>query len=119
MKRFYRLYTGGPYGDATSSYDIILPEGDAITVEEFIEQILIDEPNEWGGIYNGMREIIADYKRGEVTFRDGYDSIKHKKISSVQAHGGWSMMDYYLTLYPSTESKLTFPDPRQISIFDF
>lgn len=118
MKRFYYLCTGGPYGDATSSYDIILPEGDVVTVEEFIEQILIDNPNEWGGIYNGMREIIADYKRGEVTFKDGYDSIKHKKISSVSAHGGWSMMDYYLDLEPQPKPNLSY-NFKQLSIFDF
>ena len=118
MKRFYRLYTGGPYGDETSSYDIILPEGDVVTVEEFIEQILIDEPNEWGSIYNGMREVIADYKRGEVTFRDGYDSIKDKKISSAQAHGGWSRMDYYLNLESQSKPNLSY-NFKQLSIFDF
>ena len=118
MKRFYRLCTGGPYGDATSSYDIILPEGDAVTVEEFIEQILIDEPNEWGSVYNGMREVIADYKQGEVTFRDGYDSIKDKKISSAQAHGGWSRMDYYLNLESQSKPNLSY-NFKQLSIFDF
>lgn len=119
MKRFYRLCTGGPFGDETSSYEIILPEDEDITVEDFIEQILVDEPDEWGDIYNGMHKIIADYKRGEATFRDGYDSIKHKKIISVKAHGGWSMMDYYLELKPNPKVLVDEYDYEQISMFDF
>lgn len=121
MKRFYRLCTGGPFGDETSSYDVILPEGEDITVQEFIEQILVDEPNEWGAIYNGMREVIADYKYGEATFRDGYDKYKNAKIANVTAHGGWSTMDYYIRIYqkiPKPDwSKLS--EIQQLSIFDF
>ena len=122
MRRFQRICTGGPFGDETSSYDIILPKDENITVQEFIEQILVDEPNEWGSISCGRRCIIADYKRGEATFRDGYDKYKNKKVVSATAHGGWSMMDYDIVIYKEKAQQLDlarFYESQQISIFDF
>lgn len=38
--------TGGPYGDACSSYDVELDR--TCTVQEFIEMVLKEKQNEWG-----------------------------------------------------------------------
>jgi hypothetical protein len=118
MKQFKLICTGGPYGDCTSSYDVIFLHGEDISVKDFVEMVLLQEPNEWGSIRNGMCEVIADYKYGEAIFRKIYDSIKDKKIVSIKAHGGWSMMDYYLELEPQPKLELSY-DFQQLSIFDF
>lgn len=118
MKQFKLICTGGPYGDCTSSYDVIFLDDKTIRVKDFIEMVLVQEPNEWGSICNGMREVIADYKHGEATFRGGYDLIKDRKILSIKAHGGWSLMDYYLELEPVSKTEFSY-DFKQLSIFDF
>ena len=117
-KTFTLIHRDGPFGDCTSGYDVSIPED--ISVEEFVQMVITQEPNEWGAVYCG-RGIVAEYKRGKATFRPEYDKYKNEKIVSVTAHGGWSLMDYDIVVY----KKISKPDWsklcefQQMSIFDF
>lgn len=86
--------TGGPYGDACSSYDVELDR--TCTVQEFIEMVLKEKQNEWGNftittdfqyIYKNQKDN-CEYKHGKIT--DGFKKQETKKrfISKVIAHGG-------------------------------
>lgn len=108
-------HTGGPYGDATSSYDVHFPEG--MTVGEFMIHIVRRysvKHGEWGSFEyttedaNSKRPIpyykfvrLGEYKRGKFDIfscnSEKLFAIWDTKIKSVVAHGGWSNMDY--TLY--------------------
>lgn len=98
---------GGPYGDATSSYEVTFPKG--TTLREFIIYITDTysiEHGEWGSFslsntgYFG--NIFADYKRGAIRkITDKWKSLKidsflDSKLTKVIANGGWSNMDYHL-----------------------
>ncbi len=90
--------TGGPYGDATSSYDVAVPKG--MTLEEFINAVLDEKPKEWGDICLGWSgPTLIEYKRGSL-FNPSKELSEnlHKEVVAVKASGGWSLMSYYLTL---------------------
>lgn len=97
MKRFQRICTGGPFGDETSSYAIELPN-EEISVQEFIDMVMLQEPNEWGMISSG-HVVLADYSHGKITYRPEYDTYKDRAVASVSAHGGWSLMDYNIIMH--------------------
>lgn len=97
MKKFIRICTGGPFGDETSAYVIELPN-EEISVAEFIDMVIRQEPNEWGAIRCG-RVILADYSHGKITYRPEYETYKNRAIASVSAHGGWSLMDYNIVIH--------------------
>lgn len=98
---------GGPYGDATSSYECTLSRG--ATIKEFIELILQNK-SEWGGIYvyQGRERVqIAEYRHGNLEWHkipDGSARI----LPKIDAHGGWSLMDYLVT--PELDTKLIWED---------
>ena len=101
--RFEFKCTGGPYGDCTSSYDIILKKT-PVTVRELIEDVVADE-REWGEI-----SIVSDithwldnscaleYRWGKVIIDNIPEVIKDKEIIQCKANGGWSAMNYWLTV---------------------
>lgn len=97
----------GPYGDATSSYECTLSRN--ATIKEFIELIL-KYKEEWGGIYvyQGRERVqIAEYRHGNLEWHkipDGNARI----LSKIDAHGGWSLMDYLVT--PEFDTKLIWED---------
>jgi hypothetical protein len=109
--------TGGPYGDATSNYDVIVPGG--TTVREFIRYIRDEysvKHGEWGTFaYNHPFDKFLSYNRGSLFFEeDPYgtpkekcqpilDEIIDKKIIKIKANGGWSAMSYTLYLEEATE----------------
>lgn len=95
--------TGGPYGDCTAAYAVKLNR--ECTFRELIDLILTR--NEWG-------YIGKDYPRevfGHPRFEYSHDHIKdgserghfteedyNRIVKVVKAHGGWSRMDYLITL---------------------
>ena len=90
--------TGGPYSDETSSYNVIVPEG--MILEEFIKAVLDEKPKEWGEIHLGWGgPILIEYKHGNL-FNPSKEVSEnlHKEVVAVKASGGWSLMNYYLTL---------------------
>ena len=87
--------------DCTASYTVTVNPG--TTVKDFIRTILKEYPNEWGyiGIDSGRPEcryVFGDpkceYSHGKIISDIGTDGT----IKSVSATGGWSRMDYLLTL---------------------
>lgn len=100
--------TGGQYGDATSSYDVIVPEG--TTVGDFVRYIAYDyslKKGEWGEIsmfYNDKSSFadqvrLVSYKRGFANYAPGcnhdiFARLAGKVITKVRANGGWSCMGY-------------------------
>ncbi len=95
--------TGGPYGDCCSSYDIILKKK-PVTVRELIEEVVADE-REWGEI-RIVRDIkdwldqscFIEYRWGKVIKDYIPEPTKDREIVQCKAHGGWSGMDYWLTV---------------------
>lgn len=94
------ILKGGPYGDATSSYIVDVPEN--FTFKDLIKEVLKRE--EWGYI-RIYKENTAwyDYPRIEYhkdkilsAFCDEEDL--NKIVISVGAFGGWGSMDYTVGL---------------------
>lgn len=89
-------------GDCTAGYSVKMDK--EYTVKEFVDEIL-KNANEWG--YIGIfKEGQAWYERGtpHCEFRRSElitklpDEIMDKIIVNAKASGGWSRMDYLLTL---------------------
>lgn len=91
-------YIAGPFGDCTSDYKVKLDK--SYTVSEFVSDVVSDE-REWGYIYIGKNcidnEAKCEYRWGKLLseFNERY---LDRKIINATASGGWSRMDYYLTL---------------------
>lgn len=91
--------TGGPYGDQMCSYDVM--DYKATTVEDFIREVLIERPDEWG-VFEVINKKLPFYPRygyqnGEFGFFKLHTDIYNATVIKVTAHGGWSNMDY--TIY--------------------
>lgn len=54
-ERMKMICTGGPYGDASSSYVVKLDK--EYTVQEFVKMVLDEKPGEWGNF-----EITTDFR---------------------------------------------------------
>ena len=96
------IRTGGPYGDACSSYDVKLDH--EYTVEEFTEEVLREKPEEWGSftITTDFHYIFTNqtdeskYKYGKITEHFKKKDSTAMVIAEVKAHGGYTAMDYYI-----------------------
>ena len=96
MNKIHRIYKAGPFGDETSLYDVIFPEG--MTVAEFIETIVEENPKEWGDFLHGFHNpIIAEYQRGKIVYKPEFEKVKNKVVEKAEANGGWSLMSYDLS----------------------
>lgn len=92
--------TGPEAGDCTAPYDVILDK--PYTVREFISAVLTERTDDWGYIgINNHRSFFGspkmEYKRGVGEYeplKDFYD----KPVKEATASGGWSRMDYLLTV---------------------
>lgn len=130
MKKLDRYCIGGPFGDCTSVYKIYFPEG--ITVEELINLVLEENPDEWGNFtlgsyFNG--ETLGHYDRNkENRFKiknlEYYNKIKDFHPVKVEAHGGWSLMDYLIHTKEDYNEILSTPinkenNKEQIEFWDF
>lgn len=94
------IHTGGPYGDSCSSYDVQLNK--ACTVQEFVDMVLKERPNEWGefiiitNFYYKSQKDYCKYEYGKITNDFKNSETKSQIISKVKAHGGWTAMDYII-----------------------
>ena len=91
--------TGNTAGDCSTPYSVT--EYESRTVGEFINEVLESRPNEWGEF-----SIIEDsyfirhsceYKSGRL-LGEFQKSVLKKEIECVNASGGWSNMDYRITV---------------------
>lgn len=94
MRKIVLMHTGGPYGDACSSYTFTIPN--KMTLRKFVELIVNENPKEWGDIEdNWKNKTYAEYRWGEIKyFVDNPDKIIID--TKGYAHGGWTAMNYYV-----------------------
>lgn len=112
----FKLVQSGPTGgDCTAPYDVLL--NGEYTVEQFIHDVLLDE-REWGriGIYDS-RSIFGnpscEYRYGELVSKLPDEYLK-LNVTKARASGGWSLMDYILTVEPVCTS--IFPVTKHYGI---
>lgn len=91
------------FGDCTAGYRVDLDK--EYTLQEFIDAILTNKKDDWGEIKIAKRNC-AWYLYPHIDYRYG-DVISHPnipeeafgyKVKSATARGGWSVMDYFITL---------------------
>lgn len=89
----FKIYAS--HNDCTDSYYVDLDR--PYTVGEFIDTIFKKRPNEWGNIK--IRCVsTCSYKQGKVTSNEFTQGILSASIKNVEAHGGWSRMDYTISI---------------------
>lgn len=97
---FKLMQTGPERGDCTAPYDVIFDK--PYTVREFVSAVLTERKDEWGtiGINNG--HTFLGSPRMEYRYGAGeYEPLKDffdKPVKSATASGGWTAMDYLLTV---------------------
>lgn len=86
-------------GDCTAPYAVILDK--KYTVQEFVAAV-ISKTEEWG--YIGIEHKGATFGEPHCEYRHGKllnelpKETLCKKVVSVRASGGWTRMDYYLSV---------------------
>ena len=91
------------FGDETSTYKIKYPEGatmadliaHALSNKKEHGSIAIVKPHSWLGL-----EVVCkmDYGYGRIEADNIPEETKAKKLKSVSGFGGYSLMDYNVTL---------------------
>lgn len=87
------ILTGGPYGDATSSYDISI-KGNK-TMREVLNSIIKDTKIYGYVTIAGERYAYNDYKSAEDLCPDQF---LDKVVIGGEASGGWGRMDFVFKL---------------------
>lgn len=88
---------GRTAGDETTPYKVT--DFKSRTVGEFIQEVLMENPDEWGYISVGGH-FYQTRKRGSCEYRYGKllsempEELLDVEIREVLANGGWSCMDY-------------------------
>lgn len=84
--------------DCTSFYDASFKVPP--TFEEFMQYLIIEQSQEWGYIaLDNWLNRIVEYRWGKiVSATEEYDKNKDKRIVLHNMHGGWSRMDYVITI---------------------
>lgn len=99
----FRLTQIRPEGsDCTAPYKVEL--NGKYTVESFVDDVLLLN-NEWGiiGIEDGLSvfgDPHVEYGQGKLKSENFNETISNLKVCSVRASGGWSRMDYIITVEP-------------------
>ena len=92
----YFTMTGNPRGDCTCPYSV---RGyNARTLREFINEVITETPKEWGYIDINPMERRVEYRWGDILKNEFDDATLDREIDTVSADGGWSRMDYVVTL---------------------
>lgn len=87
---FEMICTGGPYGDCCSSYAVEFDK--PCTVSDVVDFIL--SRGEWGNIeIDGVK--VAEYKGSNLNHAISRRRLT-KQVSKIRAHGGWSLMSFYI-----------------------
>ena len=92
---------GAERSDCTAPYRVIITEGG--TLKDFIDEVLTNCKDEWGyiGIHSETSSLgkpRMEYRWGEPIDRKALAEYENKKVESIRADGGWSNMDYVVTL---------------------
>ena len=99
--------TGNAGGDCTAPYSVLLDK--EYTVKEFITEILKSRSDEWGYIVIEKKGEIfgkpnCEYRYGKL-ISNLPKEILDKCVISARAHGGWTCMDYLLTVNTEGENE--------------
>lgn len=91
--------TGRTAGDETAPYAVTLNK--ECSVGEFIDSVL--KRKEWGHIGIRSRGHIfgspeCEYRGDKIVRTEFTEEYLSRKVATVSAAGGWSRMDYWLTL---------------------
>ena len=87
--------------DCTAPYSVEM--SDNCTVQEFVECVLKQFPNEWGciGIEHGKSifgKPYIEYKYGKITTENRLKDVENANVMKATSSGGWSRMDYLLAI---------------------
>lgn len=90
-------------GDCTAGYKVFLDK--EYTLQEFVDAILTNKKDEWGVIRIPKRNCAwyrfpcISYRYGNITNKSNIpEKVFGYKVKSVTASGGWTAMDYLVTL---------------------
>ena len=90
-------------GDCTAGYEVDLDK--EYTLQEFIDAILTNKKDEWGEIKIAKRNCpwyrhpSIGYRYGNITSKPNIpEKVFGYKVKTVTANGGWTAMDYIVTL---------------------
>lgn len=84
-------------GDCTATYSVT--DYTSTTVGEFINEVLTERPSEWGDIQDNHHHQIAEYKYGKIaSINVTAEPLMNKRIIKIVGNGGWSCMDYIITI---------------------
>lgn len=91
--------TSRTFGDETAIYSVELSK--EYTVKEFVDEVVSNKSN-WGRIGIASEGAIfgnpmCEYKWGKL-LTELPSEIMTDKVISAEAHGGWTMMDFKLTI---------------------
>ena len=95
------IETGGPYGDCTSDFDVKFDR--PYTIGELIKEIYEEDGDSWGYVkimngrewWNGLDICLYRYGKWEKPCPPEY---LDRVIESATCNGGWSRLDFYVTL---------------------
>lgn len=115
-----------PAPDATTSgYDVVLDK--TYTVLDFMYEVLKTRRRDWGTFRIAVLGLSVEYRYGMLKKPEWSHDLLYSKVSSVSASGGWTHMDYVITVnreantvlnigpVPFLEADL-FDDPRDMLI---
>lgn len=83
-------------GDCTAGYDVHFRN--SCTLREFIEEVLKRNPGEWGYFELKNMGVHTEYRDGRLIKQNFADFLLDSRIVKGFASGGWTRMDYILTL---------------------
>lgn len=90
-------------GDCCAGYKVEFSK--EYTVREFIEEVLKKNPGEWGYFELKNLNVSTEYNCGRLLKQKFADAILDSKIVRAYASGGWSRMDYSLTVDITMDNK--------------
>ena len=95
------VQVGGPYGDECCSYTFTTTK-EHYTIQELIGAARRNTP-EWGYVrvnYAGEKYEL-EYRHGQIISNGIIEDLYDKEFTEGTAHGGWSRMDYEVTIQDS------------------
>ncbi|MDE7191915.1 MAG: hypothetical protein K2O35_05570 [Clostridia bacterium] len=102
MFKFLKFKEKRSNGDSTTNYDVEFEKG--LTIRQLVDIVLRHSPDEWGRITltaeGYKRTDVIEYKHGKIVNQDPlFDLVADAAIVELKAQGGYSLMNYYATIY--------------------